>query len=216
MLKHTSSWTFLPESRQIFTCNGGCLTVKTTSAMIPRYYFIKSHLLFLLLWFREPKWQKLHSVLNVSFCLVCRKTSVQNKSFCDYEVNKRMLDFFPNIWSSKCYSGIFISFIKSFIKGNTALRWEHLLRLLAVAAPGVVGNFNRLCSNAQKGQISVQYYFPTKLCILSDLEYQMCGALCIRSLQKALLSSVEFVFCLQYWLTSSRSTCWWAVRWIST
>lgn len=48
----------------------------------------------------------------------------------------------------------------------------------------------RLYSNAQTGQISAQYYFPIKLCILSDSECQMCGALCFRPVQtvKALLS----------------------------
>ncbi len=57
-------WTFLPASvRYIFTCTGGCLTMKWTNPTIPRYFTTSSNFSF---FDQDVQWQKWHNV-----CLSC-------------------------------------------------------------------------------------------------------------------------------------------------
>lgn len=98
--------------------------------------------------------------------------------------------------NSKCYAGIFMRFIKSFIKNNTALRWEHLLCSLTVAAPRVVAASIGFTLMPEKVRSQSSTVSQQSLCILSDPQRYMCEALSIRSGQTmtALLSSEETFF----------------------
>lgn len=128
---------------------------------------------------------------------VSRKHQYKTSLFFGHELNKRMLQFFPEMLKFNWFFWLYKKLHKKAIQpwGESTF-----LCLLAFAEPGVKNNFKRLLWRSA-GQISVKHEFPTKLRVFSGSENQMCGSLCVGTVQTvtALLSAVEKHARLEQW-----------------